>query len=96
MFWRCGFSNILSNTTRGVLAEFLVFLARGTHKKPLLSLSSYDLEYKGKKAVFSEELMTRFNPRPNSVKAVALCIEYDSVLRPLLRKYKNIKVVVIK
>lgn len=47
-------------------------------------------------AVFSEELMKRFNPKPKSVKAVALCTEDDSVLRPLLKKYKNVKVVVLK
>lgn len=49
MFWRWGFSDILSNTTRGVLAEFLVAWALGIHKKPRLSWTSFDLEYKEKK-----------------------------------------------
>ena len=47
-------------------------------------------------AGFSEELMKRFKPKPRSVKAVALCTEDDSVLRPLLKKYRNVKVVVLK
>ena len=45
--------------------------------------------------VFSLELMKRFKPKPRSVKAVALCTENDSALEPLLKKYKNIKVVVL-
>ena len=46
--------------------------------------------------VFSAELMKRFKPKPRSVKGVALCTEDDSALHPLLKKYKNIKVVVLK
>ena len=52
--------------------------------------------YQMGQTVFSAELMKRFKPRPRSVKAVALCTENDSALFPLLEKYKNIKVVVLK
>jgi hypothetical protein len=49
MFWRWGFSDLRSNTTRGVLGEFLVACALGLQKKPRTAWTSYDLEYKGKK-----------------------------------------------
>lgn len=49
MFWRWGFSDVRSNVTRGVLAEFLVACALGLQKKPRMAWSSHDLEYKGKK-----------------------------------------------
>ena len=49
MFWRWGFSDLRSNTTRGVLGEFLVACALGLHKKPRTAWTSYDLEYQGKK-----------------------------------------------
>lgn len=42
--------------------------------------------------LFSMELMKRFNPR--SIEAVALCTGDDDVLRPLLEKYPNVKVVI--
>jgi hypothetical protein len=43
---------------------------------------------------FSQELMKNF--RPKSIEAVALCTGDDEVLRPLLEKYPNLKVVVMK
>ena len=43
-------------------------------------------------AVFSHELMKKFNPR--SIETVALCKKDDSVLRPLLAKYPNITVII--
>jgi len=45
-------------------------------------------------AVFSKQLLeTGFNPK--SVLSVALCTRDDEVLRPLLEKHDNVKVVVI-
>ena len=49
LFWRWGFSDLRSNTTRGVLGEFLVACALGLQMKPRTAWTSYDLEYKGKK-----------------------------------------------
>jgi hypothetical protein len=43
-------------------------------------------------AVFSIELMRRFNPK--SIRSVALCSKDCSVLRPLLDKYPEVEVVV--
>ena len=45
-------------------------------------------------AIISKELMKRFKPR--SIKSVAICTKEDSVLEPLLRKFKNIEVVIYK
>jgi hypothetical protein len=44
-------------------------------------------------AVFSVELMRRFNPK--SIRSIALCTKDCSVLRPLLDKYPEVEVVVI-
>jgi hypothetical protein len=44
-------------------------------------------------AVFSAELVLRFNPK--SVRSVALCSADDSELHPLLAHYSNIEVVVL-
>lgn len=44
-------------------------------------------------ALFSAELIQRFSP--SSVCSVALCLGDDSVLRPLLKRYKNMYVVVV-
>ncbi len=43
-------------------------------------------------ALFSAALMKRFKPR--SVRSIALCKKDDSELRPLLKRYRHIKVVV--
>lgn len=43
-------------------------------------------------ALFSAELMKRFNPR--SIKSVALCNQDDEVLRPLLEQHLNMQVVI--
>ena len=45
-------------------------------------------------AVFSKELMKRF--KPASIKSVALCINDDTVLRPLLESCPDVEVVVMK
>jgi hypothetical protein len=44
-------------------------------------------------AVFSVELMRRFNPK--SIRSIALCTKDCSVLRPLLDKYPEVEVVFI-
>ncbi|HYX72062.1 MAG TPA: hypothetical protein VE732_04770 [Nitrososphaera sp.] len=44
-------------------------------------------------AVFSVELMRRFNPK--SIRSIALCTKDCSVLRPLLDKYPEVEVVII-
>lgn len=44
-------------------------------------------------ALFSAALMKRFKPR--SVRSIALCTKDDSVLRPLLKRYPHIEVVVL-
>ncbi len=45
-------------------------------------------------ALFSQQLLERgFNPK--SVLSVALCTRDDEVLRPLLEKHDNVKVIVI-
>ena len=43
-------------------------------------------------AFFSAQLIHRFNPR--SVVSVALCSQDDSVLRPLIEQYPNMKVII--
>ena len=47
-FWSWGFSNILSNATRGVFAEFIVGCALGAIDKPRVEWDAYDFIYKGK------------------------------------------------
>jgi hypothetical protein len=43
-------------------------------------------------ALFSAQLIQRFKPR--SVASVALCLQDDSVLRPLFEQYPHLKVIV--
>jgi hypothetical protein len=45
-------------------------------------------------AVFSVELMRKFNPK--SIRSVALCTKDCSVLRPLLDKYPEVEIVIIE
>ncbi len=45
-------------------------------------------------ALFSVELMRRFNP--GLIRSIALCRKNDSVLRPLLDSYPEVEVVVIE
>jgi hypothetical protein len=40
---------------------------------------------------FSVELMKSFNPK--SIRSVALCEQYDTVLGPMIEKYPNVEVV---
>ena len=44
-------------------------------------------------ALFSYELLKPFKPK--SIKSIALCRQDDSVLKPMLEKYPNIKVEII-
>ncbi len=44
--------------------------------------------------LFSEQLLRKFH-QPKSVLSIALCTKDDSILRPLLEKYPNMKVVII-
>jgi hypothetical protein len=44
-------------------------------------------------ALFSRQMLERFKPR--NTLSVALCTKDDSVLRPLLEKYDNIRVIII-
>lgn len=43
---------------------------------------------------FSEQLLRKYH-KPKSIISVALCTKDDSVLRPLLEQYPNMRVVVI-
>ncbi len=45
-------------------------------------------------ALFSRELMKRFNPK--SICSIALCTKYCSILRPLLDLYPKVEVVVLE
>ena len=45
-------------------------------------------------ALFSAELVRRFNPR--SVRSVALCYSGDSILQPLLQPFPHVEVVVLE
>lgn len=42
-YWRWSGSELLGNTTRGILAEFLVAAALGLHKRPRAEWGGYDL-----------------------------------------------------
>ena len=44
--------------------------------------------------LFSKELMKEFKPK--SIKSVALCTKDDTVLRPMLEKFPDVEVVVMK
>ncbi len=44
-------------------------------------------------ALFSAELVKRFNPR--TIRSIALCYEDDSVLRPLLNPFPHVEVIVL-
>ncbi|MHB1459385.1 MAG: hypothetical protein ACYC5F_05980 [Thermoleophilia bacterium] len=47
-FWAWAFSDVVTNTTRGILAEFIVATALGLNiVKPRDCWAKYDLEYKG-------------------------------------------------
>ena len=45
-FWKWSYSNLLTNTTRGILAEFLVASSLGLNKKPREVWKEYDLKLK--------------------------------------------------
>ncbi len=45
-FWQWGYSNILDNTIRGVVAEYIVAHALGVTQKPRSEWNSWDLETK--------------------------------------------------
>jgi len=45
-------------------------------------------------AIFSRDLMKRFKPK--HVHSVAICTKGDSVLEPLLKRYKDVELVVYK
>jgi hypothetical protein len=44
-FWRCAYSDVRSNTTRSVFAEYIVGLALGVVNKPRVEWDSVDLRY---------------------------------------------------
>ncbi len=44
---------------------------------------------------FSEKLLKKFY-KPKSILSVALCTKDDAILRPLLEKYSNMKVVILE
>lgn len=44
---------------------------------------------------FSEKLLKKFH-KPKSILSVALCTKDDEILRPLLEKYSNMKVIVLE
>ncbi|MEH7384528.1 hypothetical protein V7147_03795 [Bacillus sp. JJ1521] len=48
-FWKWGFSNLLTNSLRGIFAEFLVGAAIGALNQTRIEWDSYDLKYKDKK-----------------------------------------------
>lgn len=48
-FWKWGFSNILTNSLRGVFAEFLVGSALGSINQSRIEWDAFDLQYKDKK-----------------------------------------------
>lgn len=43
-FWQCGFSNLVDNTTRGILAEFIVASALGAVTGTRSAWDAYDLQ----------------------------------------------------
>ena len=43
-FWKWSASNLLDNTTRGIVAEFLVAAALGLHRNPRIEWEPYDLK----------------------------------------------------
>jgi hypothetical protein len=45
--------------------------------------------------LFSEQLLRKYH-NPGSIISVALCTKDDTVLRPLLEKYPNMKVVIME
>ncbi|MFZ0368828.1 MAG: hypothetical protein WAM07_04400 [Halobacillus sp.] len=47
-FWRWVYSDLLSNTTRGILAEFLVGYALGLTHEPRVEWDKADFVYKGR------------------------------------------------
>jgi hypothetical protein len=48
-FWQWSTSDLVNNSTRGVLAEYIVAIALGIAKGVRESWKAYDLDYKGKK-----------------------------------------------
>ena len=46
-FWQWSSSDLLSNVTRGVLAEYIVALSLGVNKKLRQEWDAWDLTYKG-------------------------------------------------
>ncbi len=44
---------------------------------------------------FSEKLLKKFH-KPKSILSVALCAKDDAILRPLLERYSNMKVIVLE
>lgn len=48
-FWKWGFSDILTNSLRGIFAEFLVGAAIGALNQSRIEWDAFDLQYKDKK-----------------------------------------------
>lgn len=48
-FWKWGFSNILTNSLRGIFAEFLVGAAIGSLNQSRIEWDAFDLQFKNKK-----------------------------------------------
>ena len=46
-FWQWAYSDLIGNTERGILAEYLVACALGIEKKVRISWGKYDLSFKG-------------------------------------------------
>ena len=47
-FWRWSTSDLMSNATRGVLAEYLVAVALGVDDQPRIEWDAVDLRYEGR------------------------------------------------
>jgi hypothetical protein len=50
-FWQWAYSDLLQNTTRGVLAEYIVAVLLGLDEKPRNPWTSYDLKLANGKTV---------------------------------------------
>ena len=69
-FWRWAYSDVLTNTTRGVFAEFLVASALGVTDEPRVEWDAVDLRYRGKTIEVKSAAYCQSwkQPRPSAVR----------------------------
>lgn len=63
-FWAWAYSDLLDNTLRGALAEYIVATALGVNEGVRVNWDPYDLAYRGLKKTLSLSALKKLCPSP--------------------------------